>query len=244
MKKLWPVVALGLIAYVIFAIATLPARLLTARLAPAIVAGGVHGTVWNGQAQVVQHGSTFIGSASWKLHALPLLVGRLQGNAKITRVDGFAQAEFKAGLSGTVELDDLTASVPLAALPFAPPGWTGTLNARLQQLTLENGWPVRAEGTIEINDLTGPAARPANMGNYKITFPPGSSGDELVGALTDQGGPLDLAGNVRLKADRSYVVEGVVAARPDAPRNVADFLQFLGPPDSEGRRPFSIACTL
>jgi general secretion pathway protein N len=244
MKKLWPIVALGVVAYLVFAIATLPARLLVSRLAPAVTAAGVHGTVWNGQAQVVQTGNTRVGSVAWKLRALPLLIGRLQGDLKVTRVDGFAQARFKGRFSGAIELTDVTASTPLAALAAAPGGWTGTVNARLAHLALENGWPMSAEGTIEVLDLTGPARRPANMGGYKITFPPGASGDELVGALSDMGGPLNLAGNLRLKPDRSYVVEGAVAARPEAPKNVADALQYLGPPESDGRRPFSIAGTL
>jgi general secretion pathway protein N len=243
MKKLWPVILLGVVAYLIFAVATLPAQLLTSRLEPSIAAAGVHGTVWNGQAQVVQIGNARVGSVAWKLRALPLLIGRLQGDLKVTRVDGFAQGGFKARLSGAVEFHDLTASTPLTSLSAGPGGWTGTVNAKLAKLALSNGWPVQAEGTIEILDLTGPANRPANMGGYKITFPPGSSGDELVGALSDLGGPLNLAGNVRLKSDRSYVVEGAVAARPEAPQSVANSLQYLGPPEADGRRPFSIAGT-
>jgi general secretion pathway protein N len=243
MKKLWPVILLGVVAYLIFAVATLPAQLLTSRLEPAISAAGVHGTVWNGDAQVVRTGNTHIGTVAWKLQVLPLLLGRLQGDVKVTRVDGFAQGTFKARLSGSVEFRDLTASTPLTSLSAGPGGWTGTVNARLARLALANGWPVQAEGTIEILDLTGPANRPANMGGYKITFPPGSSGDELVGALSDLGGPLNIAGNVRLKSDRSYVVEGAVAARAEAPKSVSDSLQYLGPPDADGRRPFSIAGT-
>src|SRR6186713_1000202 len=106
MKKLWPLVLLGVIAYLVFAIATLPAQLLVSRLSPAITAAGVHGTVWNGEAQVLQAAGKRIGSASWKLDALPLLIGRLQGNLKIKRIDGFAQAGFKARLSGAAELSD------------------------------------------------------------------------------------------------------------------------------------------
>ena len=87
--------------------------------------------------------------------------------------------------------------------------------------------------------------KPLNIGGYRITFPPATTGDELVGALGDTGsGPLEIAGNIRLKSDRSYVIEGAVAARPEAPKSVADTLQYLGPPDAQGRRPFSISGTV
>lgn len=246
MKRIWPLAALGIAAYVVFALATAPASALVSRLAPAITAAGVEGTVWNGRAQVLQAGGTHLGSASWDLHVLPLFLARLQADVKLTRSDGFGQTTIAVAPSGRIDLKQLTASLPLSALPASaiPGGWTGTLNLKLGRLTLNNGWPTRAEGTIETVDLTGPARRPVNMGSYKITFPPDQSGEDLIGALADQGGPLEIAGNVRLKADRSYVIEGVVATRADAPKAIADSLQYLGAPDAQGRRPFSIAGTM
>ena len=101
-----------------------------------------------------------------------------------------------------------------------------------------------SEGTVEIDDLVGPASRPGKLGSYKATFPPGTGGDEIVAGLADAGGPLEISGNIRLKADRSYVVDGVIAARPDAPKSMADSLQYLGPPDAQGRRQFSFSGTL
>ena len=244
MKKIWPLAVLGIVAYIVFALVTLPARLLVSRLAPLITADGVQGTVWDGQAQVVQQGTVWLGSVAWKLRALPLFMGRLRADVKVTRSDGFAQATIDAGFSGNVAFGNLTASLPLASMS-APGGWVGTINAKLPHLSVHNGWPNQVEGTIEITNLTGPANRPSNLGSYKVTFPPGGSGGgELVGALADLGGPLEIAGNIRLKDDRSYVLEGVVAARPDAPKNLSDSLQYLGAPDAKGRRPFSIAGTM
>jgi hypothetical protein len=63
----------------------------------------------------------------------------------------------------------------------------------------------------------------------------------LTGALDDLGGPLDVTGSLQLLADRSYVVEGLIAARADAPADISQMLQFLGPADQQGRRPFSLA---
>ncbi len=245
MKRIWPLAALGILAYLVFALATLPANLLVLRLAPAISAAGVEGTVWRGSAQLLQAGSVSLGSVRWKLHVLPLLLARVKADVELKRSDGFAQTGVTLS-SGQVRFDQLTASLPFSALPpaAAPGGWSGTINLKLAHLTLQNGWPTQAEGTLETVDLTGPARRPMNMGSYKVIFNGEQTEGELVGMLSDLGGPLEIVGAVRLKPDRSYVVEGVVATRPDAPGSISDTLQYLGPADEQGRRPFSIAGTL
>jgi hypothetical protein len=50
-------------------------------------------------------------------------------------------------------------------------------------------------------------------------------------------------GTLSLGADRSYVIDGLVAPRPDATPAVTDTLRYLGAPDAQGRRPFSVAGT-
>ncbi|HEY6645465.1 type II secretion system protein N [Povalibacter sp.] len=246
MKKIWPLVALGIAAYIVFALVTLPARVITSRLPPDIVIAGAEGTAWNGRAPVVIVGGANVGSITWKLHALPLLALKLQADVKVTRSQGFLQGTVSVSGSRDVSLTGFSGSLPLDSLPAhaVPGGWTGTVNAKLARLDLQDGWPVRADGTLEVLDLVGPARKPAPLGSYKIIFPPEPTGNELVGALADMGGPLEIAGNVRLSPDRSYLVEGSVAARPEASRSMADSLQILGTPDAQGRRPFSLSGTM
>jgi general secretion pathway protein N len=249
MKRNWPLVVPGIAAFIVFALATLPATVVTSRLARfGISAAGVSGSAWNGQAQVLQAGALNLGTASWKLHPLALFTARLQADVQLTRPDGFAKSAITISPSGRTRFDQLTASVPLAALPpsVLPGGWTGTLNLKLAELTVERGWPVSATGTVEAVDLTGPARKPSRIGSYKVALPApnqATTQNELTGALTDMGGTLQIVGTLQLKPDRSYVIEGLVATRPDTPRDVADSLQFLGTPDAQGRRPFSLAGT-
>jgi hypothetical protein len=51
-------------------------------------------------------------------------------------------------------------------------------------------------------------------------------------------------GTVQLKKDRSYLVSGLIATRPDAPRDMVRTLEILGEPDEQGRRQFSIEGTM
>jgi len=239
-------VALGVAAYLVFALVTLPATIVTSRLPPQIVMAGVEGTVWNGRAPLVQVAGAQIGDVTWHLQVLPLFAAQLKADVKVTRSDGFVQATAAVRDASKVTLTRLLASLPLASLPPAalPRGWTGMLNGRFELLELEQGWPIRADGTLEVADLTGPARNPSNLGSYKVIFPPELTGNALVGALSDMGGPLEIAGNLQLKPDRSYLIEGSVAARPEANRSMTDSLQYLGTPDAQGRRPFSISGTM
>jgi general secretion pathway protein N len=249
MKRLWPLAALGVGAFLLFAVVTLPAGIVLSWFASSgVYAGGVSGSIWNGRAQVLQIQGANIGSVEWKLHALPLLTAHANADVKVTRIDGFAQTELSVGPTGTISLKSLAASLPLSALPAntIPGGWAGTLNGRFSQLTLENGWPTQANGTLEVLDLNGPARKPAKAGSYRIVFDPAAStADGLKGAITDAGdGPLQVNGTIQLKPDRSYAVSALIAARPDAPRNLVQTLEFLGPPDAQGRREFNTEGTL
>jgi len=248
MKKVWPLVALGIGAFLLFALVTLPARTVLAYVHPAgITLAGVSGTIWKGRAQAVRSGNLHVGSVEWNLRILALFTGRLGADVKVTRSDGFAQASI--AMSGArVTLREVNASLPLGALPpnVVRGGWSGTATLRFTELALDNSWPVAANGTIEVANLVGPANRPAELGGYKVVFAEGAAtADGLKGALSDTGGgPLAVNGTIDLKKDRSYLVSGLVATRPNAPGDMARTLEILGEPDAQGRRQFSIEGTM
>jgi general secretion pathway protein N len=249
MKKPWPLLALGIAAFVVFAVVTLPASVVLSRVSsPDVTIAGMSGTIWKGRAQVLRVRGAQLGSVQWDLHALALLTGRLTADVELKRTDGFAKTRGTLEPSGAMAFEDLAASIPLSALPptVVRGGWTGTINLKFAELALASGWPERADGTLELIDVNGPANRPVNMGSYKIVFPPdASAGDTLAGALSDLGGPLQVTGTVQLnKANRGYSVQGLIAARNDAPQGVAKDLEALGPPDAEGRREFGFEGTL
>jgi hypothetical protein len=98
---------------------------------------------------------------------------------------------------------------------------------------------------LQVSNLTGPAQQPKKLGDFRVTFPAATAdSNALIGKLESLSGPLDATGTLKFNRDRSYVIEGQVAAQPDAPSEVINALQYLGAPEADGKYPFSVAGTM
>ena len=80
---------------------------------------------------------------------------------------------------------------------------------------------------------------------YRATFPSatGNASDGIAADLKDIDGPIAVNATLRVQRDRSYLIEGQIATRPDAPSQVVSALQYLGEADASGQRPFSLSGT-
>jgi hypothetical protein len=250
MKKLWPMLALGLGMYVLFAIATLPASLLTEPLAGrGVNMLGVQGTVWNGSAQAVQVANFSLGAVSWNVRLLKLFMAQAGADVVITRPDGSINCGvFFELASGQINLNELKASLPINALPpsITQGGWKGTLQVNFNELVIDNGWPASAEGSLQALNLVGPTNKPSNFGSFKVSFPAGRPvADALAGDIVSIEGPLRVKATLQLKAaTRSYLISGTIGTEANTPADITRTLQYLGAPDTEGNRPFSLEGTL
>ncbi|HJS22219.1 MAG TPA: type II secretion system protein N [Steroidobacteraceae bacterium] len=224
----------------------LPARLLASLLPPRVTVGTLQGTIWSGRTDALAVDGQPVGAVRWQLHPLHLLLGRLGLAAELDRRDGQARADLRLGFGGSFEARDVEVHLPLATLPrnIVPGGWTGAVRAQLEHFSLPQGAVPRIDGTIELRNLKAPPPQGAAIGSYSVLFDATSrQKDRLVGKVKDIDGPMQVTGTLSLGADRSYVIEGMVAPRADASQTVTDTLRFLGAPDAQGRRPFSVAGT-
>ena len=69
-------------------------------------------------------------------------------------------------------------------------------------------------------------------------------GESLNGRLRYLGGPLRVRGSIELEPNGRYLLTGEAAPGPGAGPAIFDTLSFLGPPDRQGRRPFTIEGSL
>lgn len=236
----------GLAAFVVTLAAGLPARFGTPLLPPNVTVGMLDGTLWNGRTDSLTVNGHYVGALRWRLRPLQLFRGRLALDAELNRSDGEARGRLSLGFGNRVEARDVAGNLPIAAFPagIAPKGWTGSVHANVKSLSLHAGEVPELDGTIDLRNLQAPPPDGTAIGSYRLVFDATSRQDErLVGKLQDLEGPMQVAGTLSLGADRSFVVEGMVAPRAGASDAVTGTLRFLGAPDSQGRRPFSLAGT-
>jgi hypothetical protein len=177
------------------------------------------------------------------------LAGKLNVDIVITRPTGSAQGNVEVGFDKNISARDVKADVPLdrelvAAFPPNLQSWRGKLHAELAHLRVEGQALKAIQGVVEAHDLTdGEGSNAERWGSYSLTFPPSTGGDP-VGQLRDLGGgPLALEGTLRLTPEPGFDLEALVKARPTASPDLVQDIQFLGSPDAQGRRPFSLAAT-
>src|SRR5690606_35691481 len=115
-------IALGLGAYIAFALSTFPAAAAYRWFAPAeLRLVGIEGTVWSGRAALASVENFPMQDLRWSIDALPLLIGRVNGRVRASLGEGFVESIVKLSPSGDVELTDLRMSTSLASLASALP---------------------------------------------------------------------------------------------------------------------------
>ena len=250
MSKARILVGVGLAGFLVFACIGFPARLAADLFAPDSVAlHGVSGSVWRGEAQSVQIENLRLRRTRWQLRPWSLLLARVAGQLETEWPGGFATGDFSIGITGSVRLAGVEAAGPATAFTRALglPGTAGDVAAELELFRMANGWPQSVVGSVRVRDvplvIPGMTDINAASGAFAVTFdvdPVPDSGD-LTGQLTDLGGPLEVTGTIRFSPPASYELEGLVRARPDAPRALAEGLVLAGPEQPDGRRLFSLA---
>jgi general secretion pathway protein N len=252
-RKAGWLLALGIAAALLFALATLPAQQLSTRLARVgLVALGWSGTVWSGTASGVSWRGARLGDVEWSVTPLSLLRGRVGAELRLARPDGQVQARVASTFGGELHVEGASIDLPIEALgglPIGlPRGWRGRLRADLTELVVVGAWPTTVTGTLDLDDLVAPPPRNAAVGSYHAILPDPQAGSGAVAAITarvsDKEGPFAVDARLALSPDRSFVLEGTVAPRGETPPAMRRSLELLGPADEAGRRPFSVAGTL
>lgn len=241
-------VTAGVAAFLTFMIAMVPATVLTRWLPPGVVVTGLDGTIWSGRATSVSLQGRELGAASWSCRPWPLLMLEWSCSVGLQPSGGQVSALLAGDFnSDEIEARDLSGNLPITYLEdiATPAGWTGRLDLDVVQARIAGGLPREAEGRLFVRELKAPGPDGALLGDFELAIGEGAVGTgTLTGRLSDLGGPLRVRGTIELKPEGSYLVTGEVAPGPGAGPAIFDTLDFLGPPDASGRRPFTIEGTL
>jgi hypothetical protein len=118
--------------------------------------------------------------------------------------------------------------------------------ARFDRLVLDAGRVETAIGTLKVAGVVLPiptAGRQLGPGTYAVAFETEGlgAGEPLTGLLSDAGGPLEITGTVKFTPPRSYELTGKARPRPEAPPELRNALQMLGPATPDGAHDLSVA---
>ncbi|HEY6484310.1 MAG TPA: type II secretion system protein N [Steroidobacteraceae bacterium] len=244
-RAIWLTIV-GVLAFCAILIARLPASWVVPGHSANFACADAQGTVWNGTCVGASVQQQAIGDVSWQMHPARLLAGKLDATVILTRPAGLARARVELGLHDELTAREVRADLPLdrTLIPQLPAGMHGHIHANLALLRVVGRTVKAVEGTIEARDLEqGAGADTQPLGSYSLEFPAGADNRLPTGALRDLGGPLEVQGSIRLTPEPGFDLQALVKARADAPAELAREIQYLGSPDAQGRRPFSLAAT-
>lgn len=247
-KTVWLIV-FGVLVFAGIVVARLPVSWVLPGPKSGITCADPEGSIWNGTCTGLTVQKEAVGDLSWDVHPARLLSGKLNADIVLTRPTGTARGNVEIGLDKVIFARDIKADCPVdeqmaASLPPNLKGLRGKVHAELAQLRVAGGAIKSIQGVVEAHDLTETDGTTVQRwGSYSLTFLPSTGGDP-VGQLRDLGGgPLAVQGTLRLTPEPGFDLEGLVAVRSTASPELARDIQFLGSPDPQGRRPFSLAAT-
>lgn len=248
MKPRSLLIGVGVACFMVFVIASVPAKVI-ASLIPGdfVQIGGASGTLWSGEARLLQVSGVQLTETKWTLHPMQLPLGRLAFELETHTSGGFVRCDITLGITGVVTVRNLDAAGPLAPLAglMKLPQSGGDISLQIDVLTIKNEWPSSLVGSIRIENLPlnliGVAAGP--IGTYEVRFDsdPVPEDGRIVGALQDLGGPLELGGSVFLDPPRNYELSATIRAGAGAPTDLARGLALLGPADANGYHQFMMS---
>jgi general secretion pathway protein N len=241
-------IALGLGAYLLSLIITLPAALVWRWAAPAqSSAGRVTGSVWSGQADGLHFAGRRLANLGWTLTPWAVLLGEVRGTARVA--DGALRADgrFRRLRDGTLELTDWTLDAPLADLLVRPGRGALPLSGELSiargaRVVWADGQPRELACAGLVRGLAVSAPQELALGDLALSCITDAGGPRLD--IEDQGGPLAVQARVLFDASGRWSLDARLGSRPNSPPALRAALPLLGPPDGPDRVRVRYAGTL
>ncbi|MEM7431695.1 MAG: type II secretion system protein N [Pseudomonadota bacterium] len=221
-------IIIGCAVFFIGLVVTFPARVAYQWFgANPVQVSGISGTVWNGNADVVNANGFTLTDLAWRMKPLQLFLGSAAFSIDSNVTGGTVTGDISIGIGGDVTASNIEAFVPLSNLQNAlrTPGLQGAASAKFSELRLENNQLVGAVGTLNIANLISPLVSRAPIGGYRMEFQETDNG--IIASVEDTGGVLDVAGNLNLQPDGAYAFFALVTAKAEASAQLRNNIQLL-----------------
>ncbi|WP_303902863.1 type II secretion system protein N [Thiohalomonas denitrificans] len=243
MKRTAGYLALGLVAYLLFAVVMLPAQKALGFALPqlksqgvSVAVSGVAGSIWSGRMESLRIDGIGLQQIHWDLNPFALLTGRIGGDWNMTWQGARLQGYGSAAPDGRALLKNVEAHSPaneFAGFLPIPLSLGGDITLALQELKLEEGRPVSAEGSVIWSDAAFISPLDASLGDLRVVLKPREGGG-IDAEIRDDGGPLRLEGELKLEPNGTYRLNANLGTRPGASPALEENLAMLGRRNPEG----------
>lgn len=232
----------GLIAYLFFLLATLPAVYPMAwwqKRMPDVQLSNISGSVWSGVAQEFTLYGKPWGVLEWHFDWLAPFTGHMGYRLRLRASDMDLQGRV-AGSRDNLLLQDVHGHLSInrleGLLPLPAGSISGNLEVELRRLLLVKMRPVLADGTATFTDAALSWPQSMTLGSYQLKV---SSQDKkgIHGVFIDTGGPLAVQGTLAVTTNGRYQISGTLLSRDPNNSALSNLLGYL-PADGAGHHPF------
>ena len=243
--RIWRWWLAGILLYLLFLLATLPAVYAAAWLqkrVPQVKLSAVDGSVWSGSAQDVSLQGQSWGTLRWHFDWGALLTGHPDYHLYIHDDDVSLHGRVADAGRGKLLLRDIEGELGIRRLepwlPLPQGSIAGQLNLQLKQVVLAGNRPLVATGVITLTSAKLAWPQALALGNYQLKLQ--TQDGSIDGKLLDTSGPLILAGTFTLSPGGRYQVNGTLASRDPADTALNNLLHYL-PVDQTGSHSFNFS---
>jgi len=226
----------GLVTLIIGIVIVFPARVAYRWFVPEIISlAGISGSIWSGSAREAQISGLYVRDLVWRMRPMTLFAGKLGYAIEASPSSGFVDGNVDLGVTGTITVTDLRASLSLQSMQQSVgiAGLRGNANVQFERLVIDDGFPASADGVLEVSDLIVPMVHRASIGGYRAEFFTQESG--VMASVEDTDGVIDMAGSLQVSGDRSYQFIAQLAPKNNTPAGVRRQMQFLGSANDRGQ---------
>jgi len=233
------IVLLALAAYLVFLVATMPARWALARVAPpaGLSLSDVNGTVWNGSAALATQAGVPITHVRWRFVASRLASARIAFAVDAAGAALQARGELSRGLGG-IEAHGVTARGDAAALTALVPlaaAWRPQGAVTLDAPALAwDGRTARGSARAEWRDASLAISDVRPLGSYRVDVRADGGPARFDVATLD--GALRVAGHGTFAPPDALAFSGEARAQGNSAAALEPLLNLLGPRRADGAR--------
>ena len=244
-KKNRRIIYLGLIAYLVFLLITLPASFLTRYILPSVDTArvvklqSVRGSLWNGQANDTRVNVFNLGKLNWSLSAWNLLLGDINLDLNFKSEISNGNGEVTLGFGGAVAAEDVEFVFPAEMLQPLMSGFpisiSGDFRGTVNLLNYLQNDMMQADGRFVWQGAAMRAPQNIEFGDFLIELTPYNKGTKIK--ITDENqGPVKTELSIKLDGKGQYNLNGWLQARDPGQQHITEALRFIGArEDNSGR---------